>query len=141
MVSHAREETQHFFQKLAERLKSGQVVGFRGELGAGKTTAIQAILASYGIGGGESPTFVMVRPYALRQPVRGISSIVHVDAYRLDNHRDAQTTGLTDVLADRRALVLVEWADRIQSFLPKETVWVDLRHAGEDNREVEVTWP
>ena len=120
-------------------MKPGDVVGFRGELGAGKTTAIQAILSSFSVEGGESPTFVMVKPYPLSKPQNGLATIVHVDAYRLKNAKDAETTGLTDVLGDPESIILVEWADRIAPLLPAQTIQVVLRHKGKDAREIEVT--
>jgi len=132
LVTSSAEETRRFFRKFAERLKRGDVVGFIGELGAGKTTAIQAVLSAFGIRGGESPTFIMVRPY---------DHVIHVDAYRLNSLREAETTGLSDVLTDHHHIILVEWADKIRSLLPKDTIWVTMAHRGEDTREIVVEQP
>ena len=107
-------------------------------MGAGKTTAIQAILDFFGISGGESPTFVMIRPYPVKN--RLFDRVVHIDAYRLEKEDDILTTGLTDVLNDRAALILIEWADNIAKFLPLATVWVDLEHLGGDTRKITITW-
>lgn len=141
MVTKSPVETQRFIARIARQLQPGQVVAFSGELGSGKTTAIQALLRSFGLAGGESPTFVMMRPYLLSKSARGISEIIHVDAYRLATAREAETTGLRDVLGGSDTLVLVEWAERVRHLLPKDTIWIKMRHLGEDQRGIEVLWP
>lgn len=126
---------------MAKKLKAGQIVGLVGDLGTGKTTAIQAILSAFRLTGGESPTFVMIRQYDLPRPQKKIKSLIHIDAYRIDSVHNALTTGITDVLSKRRAIIMIEWAERLQSFLPEKTIWVHLRHRGGNKRLIEVTWP
>jgi tRNA threonylcarbamoyladenosine biosynthesis protein TsaE len=141
LVTESASETQKFFRQIAPKLKPGDVVGFVGELGTGKTVAVQSILKSFGEEGGESPTFVIIRPYKMTKPKKGISLLVHVDAYRLPNQQDAETTGLRDFLKREKSLVLVEWADRLQPMLPAHTIWVKLAHLGGDKRAIKVIWP
>jgi tRNA threonylcarbamoyladenosine biosynthesis protein TsaE len=133
------DETREFFWKFAATLKAGDIVGFTGDLGTGKTTAVKAILSFFGIEHGDSPTFVMLKPYAILHGAVG--SVVHVDAYRLQSRQDILTTGLTDYLDEDDSVVLIEWADRLGTLLPSKTIRVNLTHAGGDRRTIEVKQP
>lgn len=97
------------------------VVAISGELGAGKTTLVQAICRGYGVADRvTSPTFALVHEYdAPRSPV------YHLDLYRLDSPAGLRELGWDDVLASD-ALVLVEWPERAGDLLPPHTVPIAL---------------
>lgn len=79
------------------------VVALSGELGAGKTTFSQGILAEMGATGPfTSPTFVLMKQYNLSVPVRGIERIYHVDAYRV-GEEDLRARGLQSGRVTRMA--------------------------------------
>lgn len=88
-------------------------VYLRGELGAGKTTLVRALLQALGASGViRSPTFALLECH-LAGPWVG----VHVDLYRLSSARDLDDLGLADV--DRpRHLWLIEWPERAGEALP-----------------------
>jgi tRNA threonylcarbamoyladenosine biosynthesis protein TsaE len=99
------------------------VITITGELGAGKTTLVQAICSGYGVTQEvTSPTFALVHEYAApRSPVH------HLDLYRLD--RPAQLDDLGwDELISAHALVLVEWPERAGERLPGRRVTLSLQH-------------
>jgi tRNA threonylcarbamoyladenosine biosynthesis protein TsaE len=103
------------------------VITLTGELGAGKTTLVQAICEGYGVTGEvTSPTFALVQEYeAPRSPV------YHLDLYRLD--RPEQLEALAwDEIVSARALVLVEWPDRAGERLPGGRVTLSLQHLPDD---------
>jgi len=108
------------------------VVAVSGELGAGKTTLIQAICRGYGVTEEvTSPTYAIVHEYAaLAGPV------FHLDLYRLEGERDLTNVGWDDVLA-ARALVLVEWPERAGDRLPGEHVSIALEYVdGDPDRRI-----
>ncbi len=103
------------------------VVTISGDLGAGKTTLVQAICAGYGVTGEvSSPTFALVHEYsALRSPVH------HLDLYRLDS--PAQLDALDwDEIVSGPGLVLVEWPERAGDRLPTGRVTLSLQHLPDD---------
>jgi tRNA threonylcarbamoyl adenosine modification protein YjeE len=98
-----------------------------GELGAGKTTLVQAICAGYGVTDEvTSPTFALVHEYhAPRSPVH------HLDLYRLDRPDQLDEIGW-DELVSARAIVLVEWPERAGDRLPAGRVTLSLQHLPDD---------
>lgn len=68
--------------------------------------------------------------------IRSYGKLVHVDAYRFDSLGEAETAGLRDVLADKKHIILVEWADKIRRLLPPTTILVEMKHRGENGREI-----
>lgn len=94
--------------QLAERLRAGDTVLLRGELGAGKTTFARALLRSL-LGDPSlvvpSPTFNLVQPYEGRG-----RHFLHIDLYRIGDPREADELGLFD---DPEAIRLIEWPDRL----------------------------
>ncbi len=84
-----------------------KVLGFSGNLGAGKTTFTKEVLRQLGYDGGvPSPTFVLRRDYDL--PNR---KIIHIDAYRLESPEQIYQVLSKDELADEKNLIIVEWPE------------------------------
>jgi tRNA threonylcarbamoyladenosine biosynthesis protein TsaE len=118
---------------LAATVGHTAVVYFNGELGAGKTTMIGALLTSFGLSGtAKSPTYTLVEPYELNG-----RQILHTDLYRLVRPVDAEALALNDQLVDG-ALLLVEWAERGRGFVPLPDVEVNLSYGARGGREVEL---
>jgi tRNA threonylcarbamoyladenosine biosynthesis protein TsaE len=107
---------------IGRRLTGGEVIELRGDVGSGKTTLVQGILAGMGFGGEvPSPTFTLSRSY----PVRDSLTFYHFDLYRLGGH-DIVTDELNEVVADPQAVVAVEWAQSGAAILPPTKVEVIL---------------
>ena len=102
---------------LAGALVVGEVLAVDGELGAGKTTLIRAIVAALGGDPAQvaSPTFSLVNRYQARVP------IVHMDAYRLGSGRDLAGLGFDEV--SEEAIVLLEWPVRVREGLAGHVCW------------------
>lgn len=97
-------------ERIAARLRAGDVVALSGMLGAGKTTLARAIIAASGHSGEvPSPTFTILEVYPDCTP-----SLVHADFYRLDDPADAIELGLDDY-RDGAALI-AEWPERAGGF-------------------------
>ncbi|MBX3505427.1 MAG: tRNA (adenosine(37)-N6)-threonylcarbamoyltransferase complex ATPase subunit type 1 TsaE [Parvibaculum sp.] len=100
-------------QALAARLRIGDLILLRGDLGAGKTAlaraVIQSHLAAHGIEEDvPSPTFTLVQTYESPDLL-----IAHVDLYRIGDASELRELGLAEI-ADEGA-VLVEWPERAEA--------------------------
>lgn len=104
----------------------GIVIGLIGTLGAGKTTLVQALARSAGIDASDvtSPTFTLLQTH------RGDITIHHCDAYRLADEDEFLELGIDELMDDNRAWTIVEWADRVRSVMPPQTLWLEIRLDG-----------
>jgi tRNA threonylcarbamoyladenosine biosynthesis protein TsaE len=110
-------------------LPMGMVVYLQGELGAGKTTCVRALLRALGVAGlVRSPTYTLVETYPL-----GKLTCVHVDLYRLQSLTEVDELGLRDVLGPG-CLLLVEWPEKGNQALPPADLDIGLHYAGEARR-------
>jgi ATPase, YjeE family len=100
----------------------------REELGAGKTTLVQAICEGYGVATEvTSPTFALVHEYsAPRSPVQ------HLDLYRLDTPTQLDALGWDEIVFGRD-LVLIEWPERAGDRIPAGHVTLSLQHLPDDS--------
>src|SRR3989440_6533947 len=109
ITTHSTEDTIAFGRTLASLLAPPKLVLLRGDLGAGKTTLIKGIAASFEAAAEEdvtSPTFTLVHEY------RGPDAILyHIDLYRVDTPRELDTLALDD-LRSEDSILLIEWGEK-----------------------------
>ncbi|MCL2701211.1 MAG: tRNA (adenosine(37)-N6)-threonylcarbamoyltransferase complex ATPase subunit type 1 TsaE [Phycisphaerae bacterium] len=129
------DETFAFGRHLASRLRRGDCVALIGDLGAGKTALTRGIAAGLGLTQANmvsSPTFVLVQEYPAR--VR----IFHIDLYRMKQPElELPSLGLDEMLQE--GIVLIEWADRAPTALPRRHWHVEIAATGQTSRQIEVT--
>lgn len=115
--AHSEAETDQAGQRLAQFLSAGDVVALIGDLGAGKTRFVKAIASGIGVPADEvnSPTFTLIHEYEGRLPIR------HCDTYRLRSPEEFADLGLEDLFASD-GIALVEWADRVEEYLPRDRI-------------------
>jgi len=114
------------------RSSGARVFALRGDLGAGKTTFVQGFLRGLGLKKrSPSPTFIIMRRHALKG--RLVKNAFHVDAYRVKNARSLAVLGLTEIMADPKNVVLIEWAERARGLLPRGTVRITFTHGRREN--------
>lgn len=102
---------------------SGMLVALEGELGAGKTTLVRALLRALGHKGSvPSPTYTLVEPYDLP-----VGRVYHVDLYRIAAPEELEFLGWSDL---RGGLVLLEWPDRASELTADADVVIRLSYAG-----------
>lgn len=101
------------------------VITLEGDLGAGKTTLVRAICAGLGVrelATVTSPTFSLVQEYPLP-----VGHVVHADLYRLRGAAELEPLGWDELVATAPVL-LVEWPDRAEGTLPRDTIAITLMH-------------
>jgi tRNA threonylcarbamoyladenosine biosynthesis protein TsaE len=126
-------DTEKFGRALAEQARAGDLICLQGDLGAGKTTLVQAIARGLGVKGWvNSPSFAILHEYSGRLP------LYHMDFYRLNSSDEIIEIGLDDYFASQ-GLTVIEWAERAEEILPREKMCLNIRHAGEFTRLVEIT--
>ena len=128
-ISQTPEETFHLGQKFASTLKGGEVIAFRGEMGAGKTTFCRGIAAGLATTDpASSPTYSIVNYY------RGPIPFAHFDAWRITSEEDLEAAGFYDYL-ENNAVVAVEWSEKVEDLLPPNTMYITVTQGPQGERE------
>ncbi len=130
IILNGLEETNKFAIKLGSLLRPGDLVCLNGELGAGKTT----ITKSIGLGLGvedyiTSPTFSLINEYEGKYPV------YHFDVYRLENAEELYDLGFDEYFYGR-GVSIVEWANKIEDFLPDERIVLDIENPDNTDKRI-----
>ena len=130
-ISRSPEQTRRIGIRLGGLLQTGDLVCLQGELGAGKTTLVQGMAQGWGaLDSVSSPTFVLVNVYRRA----GDAQFFHMDAYRIESAPEGEELDLAAMLGE--GPLLIEWADRLKSILPRERLWVTLEHVSEEHRQL-----
>lgn len=119
-------------EALAQLLEPGDAVALIGDLGAGKTTLVDACVRALGGEGAHSPTFSLVHEYPCQQGGRPLS-VWHVDLYRIERQAELVELGLDDLLGNRAGVAFIEWADQ-HDVMPRAHLRLVLAHHGEARR-------
>ena len=130
-ITTSEAETIELGRAIGERLRAGDVVGLIGELGAGKTRFVRGVAIGLGLDPAvvSSPTYVLVNEYERAAPQ--LPTLVHVDAYRLRGAEELVSLGWSQI-RDSSAIVVIEWADRIEQDLPANALRIRIDHNAED---------
>src|SRR3989338_11070284 len=107
-------------EKLAKKLRRGDVVALSGNLGSGKTTFTKGIGKGLGVKNPRrinSPTFVLIKEYDGKMP------LYHLDLYRLDAFREIENLAAEEYIYGK-GVTLIEWAEKIKCLLPKKYISV-----------------
>lgn len=108
--------------------KKPLVLALGGELGSGKTTFAQGLARVLGVREKVlSPTFVLLKVYKLPAG-ESFRHLIHIDCYRLDSPKDLLHLGFKNLLKDKDAILVIEWADRIKNLLPKNILRIKFKH-------------
>lgn len=149
------EQTKQLAKSLASRLKGGETIGLIGDLGAGKTVFVQGLAKAFGIKETvNSPTFVLLKVYkitqnsclravakmalARRRPTgkAKLKTLVHIDCYRLSDSQELLNIGVQEYLGRKDTVVVIEWADRVQDLLPKDSMIIEIKEGAAENEKI-----
>ncbi|MFH1457303.1 MAG: tRNA (adenosine(37)-N6)-threonylcarbamoyltransferase complex ATPase subunit type 1 TsaE [Patescibacteria group bacterium] len=135
-ISKSVAETKKIAKNIARDFKDGQVLGLVGNLGTGKTHFTKGLAEYFKIKRAiTSPTFVLLKPYKTKKN-SDIKQLVHIDCYRLDSSEELLAIGLNEFIKDKKNIVIIEWAEKIKSVLPKNTVWVNFKLGKKENERI-----
>jgi tRNA threonylcarbamoyladenosine biosynthesis protein TsaE len=135
ILTHSSEETIEQGRQIGAVLRPPVLILLSGDLGAGKTTLTKGIAAGLGAAREDdvtSPTFTLVHRY------EGSTRVYHVDLYRIDGLHDLETLGLEDIFSEK-AVVIVEWPDRLKLRTGWPTMEIQLEHIAEETRRIVIT--
>ena len=123
-------ELEKIAEKLGELVNSGDIICMVGDLGAGKTTFIQALAAGLGVEDCvTSPTFVLINEYEGRIP------LYHFDVYRINHISEMENLGYEEYFYGD-GVCAIEWADLIDDILPNNHLRIEIRITGAKTRQV-----
>lgn len=138
-ITRAAEETFDLGRQVGEQLSGGEILLLNGPLGAGKTIFVKGLAGALGLDTQEvtSPSFTLVNPYL------GKLTLYHIDLYRLDEGAAAaQAVDLEELLSDERAVIVIEWAERLGNHPLPANVWrISLTGDGDDPRQITIARP
>jgi tRNA threonylcarbamoyladenosine biosynthesis protein TsaE len=136
-TSHSPEETQSLGERLGSFLRGGEILLLSGQLGAGKTLFVKGIAQALGVPDTEvtSPSFTLVNHYL------GRLKLYHIDLYRLnEGAQAAYAVDLDELLMDERAVIVIEWAERMGAYPLPEPVWrVTIAGDGDAPRTISIS--
>ena len=141
IISNSPQETKKIAADLAESLghqplpEHAFIVALEGNLGSGKTTFIQGMAEGFKIKENVlSPTFLILKQF----PISGKNYInfYHIDAYRLKNPRELLELGFADLIKNPENLIIIEWADKVEKILSKDTLWIRFENLGKNKRKI-----
>ena len=131
------EETIALAEGVGAHLKGGEIILLEGALGAGKTVFVKGLSRALGVDEAEvtSPSFTLVNQYA------GRLTLYHLDLYRLDEGATAApAVDLDELLMDERAVIVIEWAERMKDYPLPHMVWrVRIVGDGDSPRRITIT--
>ncbi|MDL2232894.1 tRNA (adenosine(37)-N6)-threonylcarbamoyltransferase complex ATPase subunit type 1 TsaE [Ruminococcaceae bacterium OttesenSCG-928-L11] len=126
-------ETEAVAASLAAKLQPGDVIAFRGGLGAGKTAFARGLATGLGYTGDvSSPTFALVHEYR-----GGRLPLYHFDMYRVEDWQGLYSTGFFDYL-ESGGVLAVEWSENIENALPENAIAVTIQRVSETERTITV---
>src|SRR5438552_13487163 len=123
-ISNSERETFDLGVRIGTQLSGGEIILLSGPLGAGKTMLVKGIASALGIDQDDvtSPSFTLVNPH------QGRLLLYHIDLYRLDEGAAAaHAVDLDEILTDEKAVVIIEWAERLGHYpLPENVLSISI---------------
>ncbi len=134
VFSLSEDETLELGRALARGLQGGELILLQGDLGLGKTVFARGIAAGLGVQPEDvtSPSFTLVQEYR-----GGRLAMFHVDLYRVEVPEEVGTLGIEEILT-AGGVVVVEWGEKLPTYLRKGATTVSFHDLGEGSRRIEV---
>ena len=127
VTSRCEEDTIRVAENFEAEKFPGMVICLNGELGSGKTVFTKGFAAACGIEETiTSPPFNIIKEY-----LDGEMPLYHFDVYRLDGNMDG--IGIEEYFK-KDGIVIIEWANTIEDYLPQERLDIKFKIVGENKR-------
>ena len=141
MISHGDLETKDIGKKISNFITKKNnsypfLIFLIGELGAGKTTLCKGILRGLGHKGVvKSPTYNIVETYEISGFL-----IFHFDFYQISYPKELSNIGIQEYLDTNNGVSIIEWPEKMISFLPDPDLEIILNHSenNEEERTLEI---
>ncbi|GAA5523122.1 tRNA (adenosine(37)-N6)-threonylcarbamoyltransferase complex ATPase subunit type 1 TsaE [Aliifodinibius salicampi] len=129
-ISKSPAETISVGKKIGKKLKAGDILCLKGDLGAGKTHFVKGIAEALNINPDEvlSPTYTLIHEY------EGTLPLYHFDCYRMESPREALEIGVEEYFYGA-GICVIEWPERITSLIPPEALWITIEIADRETRK------
>ena len=137
IISGSARETSDIARSIGEKLKGGEILALTGELGSGKTCFTGGIARGLGVDDKyriTSPTFTLINEYPARR------TLYHFDVYRLKNYAEFEDLGYEEYLGGN-GVVVIEWAEKIEEYLPEESLRIVFEYLDENRRKIVIKGP
>ena len=135
MLSNSPQETKKLGESFGKKVKGGEVIGLIGQLGGGKTVFVQGIAKGLGIKEKiTSPSFILMKSYPVKKGK--IKNLVHIDCWRIKSENELETIGLEDYLGKKNTVIVIEWADKVKKFLPKNSIIFCFKLGKKENQRI-----
>lgn len=126
-------DTQRLANALAKTNPTGSL-WLSGDLGVGKTTFTRYLLRALGHAGAvKSPTYTLVEPYNIKG-----KPMYHADLYRLNDPEELDFIGFFEYFDEPNSLIIIEWASRAETVLPKPDITINITRKADESRVVEI---
>ncbi len=135
-ITKNEKETTTFAKKIAQKIQNGGVVCLFGDLGTGKTTFTKGLAEYFGIDRIKikSPTYTYIRKHTAKNG----QNIYHIDLYRLSHIDDLLLEEINELLENPKDIIVIEWADRMEKYLPENRINIYLEYVDEKRRDIKV---
>ena len=132
-LSYSPQQTQEIAQQFLQKIKPGEVIGLKGELGTGKTVFVKGLARGLAVKERVvSPSFVILKIYPGKLNGQKIE-LCHLDFYRLENPNLAE---FAEFLGRKDRISVVEWPEHQKKL--KLDWLVKFAHAEENTRKIEI---
>ena len=128
-------ELHDYVHDFSSRLRVGDCVLLRGDLGAGKTTFVTALMSCFDYTAAMSPSFSIVNDYQT-----STFRFYHMDLYRLTDERDFVGIDLDRYMDDQQAILLVEWPEKLGLYKPASYIDLQFNYVSETSRKITMTF-
>ena len=136
-ITYSAAQTKNLGERMSQRIlmsKDAVVISLKGDLGSGKTTFVQGLAIGLEIKHKIlSPTFVLMKKYKIPNTKK---QFYHVDCYRIKKAQDLSALNLKKLFLNPQNIIVIEWAERIEKILPKNTIIFEFKLINEKQRKI-----
>lgn len=132
-ISNSESATKKYILEILKKYPKKRIFCFYGDLGTGKTVISKTIADYYKFDKKKikSPTYTIINKY-----ISNGKNFYHLDLYRISTYKDLRNIGFEEILAEKERFLVIEWAEKIKSHLPKPRLDIYLKHLGYNKREI-----